>query len=288
MNNSLSRFAVIGFPIAHSRSPLIHNHWFEAHQKQAHYEAVEVPPENLASFLSRLPQTSFAGLNITIPHKEAAFAWLAAQGARFSPLAQKLAAVNVIDCKAGLAGDNVDGAGFLDSLPQNWQPASSPAVILGAGGAAAAILLALIEAGQKHFRLLNRTQSRAEALAEKLSASGIDIEIEIGPWRARGDALAEASLLVNTTSLGMKGGKGLELDLEALPQQALVADIIYNPWHTPLLMQAQNKGHKIINGAEMLLGQAARSFDLWFGIRPAITPALRSLLRDAVEKGKQP
>lgn len=262
---------VMGWPVAHSRSPVLHGFWLAAHGIDGAYVRLAVRPENLSLSLKALPLLGFAGCNLTLPHKEAALAVLD----EIDPAARSAGAVNTVIVRAdgSLEGRNTDGYGFLENLragaPQ-WRAAAGPAVILGAGGAARAIAAALIAAGVPEIRLVNRTPARAAALAKALKG-----HLRGLPWEDRGKALAGAALLVNATSLGMVGQPALDLSLDALPLTAIVNDIVYAPLETPLLAAARRRGHPAVDGLGMLLHQARPGFAAWFGQEPEVTPALR-------------
>ena len=262
---------VMGWPVAHSRSPLIHNHWIREHGLHGAYGHFAVEPARLDEALRGLSALGLAGCNLTIPHKVEAMAhldWV-------HPLAQRIGAVNciVVQADGALHGFNHDGYGFIQSLrdadPQ-WRGDAGAAVVIGAGGASRAILVALIDAGVPRIRLLNRTRARAQALADEFGPV-----IEVLDWAQRAEALDGAALLVQTTNQGMVGEPALDLPLDALPRHALVADIVYTPLQTPLLAQAQARGHACVNGLGMLLHQARPAFASWFGVEPQVTPALR-------------
>lgn len=263
---------VMGWPVAHSRSPLIHNHWIREHGLHGAYGHFAVQPARLGEALRGLSALGLAGCNLTIPHKVEAMAhldWV-------HPLAQRIGAVNctVVQADGALHGFNHDGYGFVQSLldtdPQ-WRGDAGAAVVIGAGGASRAILVALIDAGVPRIRLLNRTRARAQALADEFGPV-----IEVLDWAQRAEALDGAALLVQTTNQGMVGEPALDLPLDALPRHALVADIVYTPLQTPLLAQAQARGHACVNGLGMLLHQARPAFTSWFGVEPQVTPALRA------------
>jgi shikimate dehydrogenase len=261
---------VVGHPIAHSRSPLIHGHWLAEHGIAGSYERLDVAPGDFPDFLRGLPDSGFAGGNVTIPHKEAAFAL----ADTLTPRAEKIGAVNTLVVKDGrLLGDNTDAPGFCAhlarSLGPDW-PSRGDAVILGAGGAARAIVVGLAEQGVARIRVANRTPERAEAVAAL--APGI---AEALAWDEVPAAMEGAGLLVNTTSLGMKGQPPLGLDLAPLPQGAAVADIVYVPLETELLAAARARGLAAVDGLGMLLHQAVPGFAAWFGVRPEVTTALR-------------
>lgn len=265
---------VVGHPIAHSRSPLIHGHWLAEHGIAGSYERRDVAPEAFSEFLLRLRENGFAGGNVTIPHKEAAFRGVD----ELTPRARKIGAVNTLyfDARGRLCGDNTDAPGFVAHLDQSlgadWpERAGGTAVVLGAGGAARAIVVGLEERGLTRILVVNRTRDRAETLAalDPDHVTALD-------WSELPEALAQAGLLVNTTSLGMVGHPPLAIDLAPMPPGAAVADIVYAPLETPLLAQARARGLAAIDGLGMLLHQAVPGFERWFGVRPAVTPALRA------------
>ncbi len=265
---------VMGWPIAHSRSPKIHNHWFARYGVAGSYVPLPVEPGRLGTALRALPALGFAGCNLTIPHKEAALAFLDA----VDPAAQRIGAVNcvVVDKAGALIGRNYDGYGFVASLHEaapGWAADAGPCVLIGAGGGARAIVSGLIDAGARDIRLFNRTRARAERLAQDFGAP-----VAACDWDARHDALADAALVVNTTSQGMVGQAPLDLSLSALPASAVVADIVYAPLETPLLAAARAKGATAVDGLGMLLHQARPAFRDWTGIMPDVTPDLRALI----------
>lgn len=262
---------VMGWPVAHSRSPAIHNHWIRQHGLNGSYVLLPVQPERLGDAVRGLRALGFAGCNLTIPHKVAAMALMD----RVDPLAARIGAINtiVVEADGTLVGYNNDAYGYIQSLldaQPDWRADAGPTTVLGAGGAARAILVALAERGAKEIRLCNRSLDKAQALAAEFGAP-----IKAVPWEQRADALDGCALLVNTTSLGMKGQEPLELSLEKLPSHALVSDIIYVPLETPLLAAARQRGNPTVNGLGMLLNQARPAFERWFGVMPEITPELR-------------
>ncbi len=267
---------VVGHPIAHSRSPLIHGHWLAEHGIAGTYERRDVAPEAFPDFLRRLREHGFVGGNVTIPHKEAAFRLVDV----LTPRAEKIGAVNTLffDAQDRLCGDNTDAPGFVAHLDQSlggdWPDrAGGTAVVLGAGGAARAIVVGLVERGLTRIRVANRTRDRAETLAalDPDHVTAVD-------WSELPEALGQAGLLVNTTALGMTGHAPLAIDLAPLPSGAAVADIVYAPLETPLLAQARARGLATVDGLGMLLHQAVPGFARWFGVRPEVTPALRSTI----------
>ena len=262
---------VIGWPVAHSRSPQLHNYWLDHHGIDGVYIPLAVAPTHLRRVLRLLPGIGFAGANVTVPHKRAALAAVD----ETDPLARRIGAVNtVIVGKDGkLRGTNTDGFGFLESLRQgapSWVPTERPAVILGAGGTARAVAVALADAGAPQIQIVNRTKGRATRLARAIGPLARAVA-----WQRRADALEGAGLLVNTTVLGMTGQPALALDLAALPAAAVVSDAVYAPLETPLLAAAAARGHVVVDGLGMLLHQARPGFAAWFGVAPEVTPALR-------------
>jgi shikimate dehydrogenase len=263
---------VIGWPVAHSLSPRLHGHWLRRYAIDGVYVPLAVLPEHLEQALRALPILGFAGANLTLPHKEAA----ALVVDRRSPAAERIDAVNtvVVEPDGTLTGDNTDGYGFIASLIESgvgWRAEAGPAVLLGAGGAARAVAVALLGAGVREVRLLNRTPDRARALAEALGGP-----IHVVPWQERSAALDGAALLVNTTSLGMANQPPLVLALDALPRTAVVTDIVYTPLITALLAVARSRGNPVVDGLGMLLHQARPGFRAWFGVDPAVDAELRA------------
>ena len=262
---------LIGWPAAHSRSPLIHHYWLRTLGIEGGYVIEAVPPDEFKDFLFRLSHRGFAGANVTIPHKERALS-LTKPDAR----AQAVGAANTLWFENGeLCSTNTDVEGFisnLDACAGGWHK-SEEALVLGAGGASRAVLFGLLDRGIKRVHLANRTMARARALADQFGANVVPVE-----WDAIGDLLPRVGLLVNTTSLGMKGQPPLELDVGRLPSHAVVADGVYVPLDTPLLAAARARGLKTADGLGMLLHQAVRGFELWFGRRPEVTAELRALV----------
>ena len=266
------RAFVVGHPIGHSRSPLIHGHWLALHDIDGSYEPLDMAPENFAAFVAGMADAGYCGGNVTLPHKEAAFRLVGRRDAA----AEAIGAVNTLWLEgATVCGANTDAYGFaahLDSEAPEWA-AAGHAVVLGAGGAARAIVHALTDRGVARVSVVNRTAARAEALA---AASGGSVCGHA--WGALPALLPEAGLLVNTTSLGMHGQPPLEIDLGRLPEKAIVCDIVYVPLTTQLLAAAARRGLRTVDGLGMLLHQAVPGFERWFGIRPAVTTELRALV----------
>ncbi len=263
---------VMGWPIGHSLSPALHGWWLARHGIDGVYVPMAVQPENLAAALRALPILGFAGCNLTIPHKEPALTLVA----RRDEVASRIGAVNtiVVGADGTLEGRNTDGYGFVASLraaQPDWSARRGPAVVIGAGGAARAVIVALLDKGVPEIRLTNRTDERSATLAAEFGHL-----VKPTEWERRHDTLGEAALLVNTTSQGMSGEPALELALDRLPQQALVTDLVYAPLETPLLAAARARGNRVVDGLGMLLYQAQPGFAAWFGVTPAVTPELRA------------
>ncbi len=271
---------IMGWPVGHSLSPTLHRYWLHENHIAGDYVLLETRPEDLEETIRALPEKGFAGLNVTIPHKQAA----ARIVDRIDEGARRIGAVNAVTVEkdGSLSGRNTDVYGFLENLKAavpGWEAARAPAVVLGAGGAARAVAVALLGAGVPELRLANRTHERAEALAKD-----IDPRIRIVPWEDRAQALAEAGLLVNATSLGMEGAPPLDLVLDALPETAAVNDIVYRPLETPLLKRARARGHPVADGLGMLIHQARPCFTDWFGGRAEDSAALRAALTKKMAK----
>ena len=276
MNPPGPRACVIGWPVRHSRSPMVHRHWLDAMGLKGSYEHAEVMPNDFPGFVGSLAAHGFVGGNVTIPFKEEAFRLCHATTA----VAAGLGAVNTVWLAGGqLLGDNTDVAGFLANLDEaapGWSDRLRKVVVLGAGGAARAVLQGLAERGTERLVLVNRTRARAQRLRDAQPMLGT--RIEDAEWTGLTDATAGADLLVNTTSLGMRGQPALDIDLARLPARACVADLVYVPLDTPLLCAARKRGLRAIDGLGMLLHQAVPGFERWFGVRPRVTPELRRLV----------
>jgi shikimate dehydrogenase len=263
---------VIGWPVEHSRSPSIHRFWLKRYGIDGAYEKEAVPPEELARFLGSLKARGYAGANVTLPHKEEALRLAAFADAA----ARAIGAANTLwlDGEGRLHASNTDAYGFMTNLnakAPRWNDGRRPVLVLGAGGAARAILHGLIAHGAASILLANRTRDRAEALAQAFGPT-----VRVVDWEDRNRALAGCGLLVNATSLGMTGKGGLDIDLQALPLDAVVADIVYSPLETPLLAAARARGNRVVDGLGMLLHQAVPGFERWFGVRPEVTAELRA------------
>ncbi len=265
---------VMGWPVAHSRSPKIHNYWIDKHGLNGAYVLLPVAPGTLEIAVPGLAALGFRGCNITLPHKVDAMALMH----EVDPMARRMGAMNtiVVQKDGSLKGFNNDGFGYIQSLldaKPDWRADAGPVTVLGAGGAARAVVLSLADRGAKEIRLINRTFEKAEALAKEFGGP-----IKAYHWEDRHTALADVALLVNTTSQGMHGQEALDLSLNALPTHALVSDVIYVPLETPLLAAARQRGNATVNGLGMLLNQARPAFHAWFGVMPEVTPELRRMV----------
>ena len=262
---------VVGWPVKHSRSPVIHRFWLKELGIAGDYVVQPVEPERAPAFFAGFAESGYVGANVTEPLKEVAFAAVA----DMEPAARSIGAVNTLWLDGRrLHGTNTDGFGFLANLDQEapgWDSAPGAAVVLGAGGASRAVLWALANRGFAPIHLVNRTEARAETLARQFGQA-----IRPAGWHELPSLLAGARLLVNTTSLGMEGEPPLSVDLSPLPTDALVTDLVYVPLETPLLAAARGRGLTVVDGLGMLLHQAAPGFERWFGGRPVVTRALRT------------
>jgi shikimate dehydrogenase len=261
---------VMGWPVSHSRSPTMHNHWIRHHGLTGAYVLLPVEPQYLPDAMRGLRALGFAGCNVTIPHKVEAMALVD----RVEPMARRIGAINTVVVKpdGSLTGSNNDGFGYIQSLldaQPDWRADAGPVTVLGAGGAARAVIVALAERGAREIRVCNRSGNKAMALAMEFGAP-----VRAVPWENRHEALADVALLVNTTNQGMDKQAPLDLNLDQLPAHALVSDVIYTPLETPLLKAARLRGNPTVNGLGMLLNQARPAFKAWFGVMPEITPAL--------------
>jgi shikimate dehydrogenase len=279
----MTKAFIVGHPVKHSRSPLIHGHWLERYGLEGSYERIDVAPVNFADFLGSFGRNGFAGGNVTIPHKEAAFAGVERRTLR----AERLGAVNTLWFENGvLWGDNTDVIGFMahldGSLGTGWERDVDTALIIGAGGAARAVAAGLQDRPLKRILVANRTPSKARELVSGLKDGG-PAALEAVAWEELGPALGRARLIVNTTSLGMAGQPPLLLDLDGAPADAVVADIVYVPLKTPLLAAAEARSLRTVDGLGMLLHQAAPGFARWFGVAPEVTPELRALIVADIE-----
>lgn len=275
MSGVVIKTGLIGHPVGHSKSPLIHEYWIKQHNLSASYDLYDCAPENLEGTVHRMRAEHLRGFNVTIPHKQSVMALCDT----LDETARAVGAVNTVRIdESGMHGMNTDVFGFLENLrrcTRDIDYTNAPAVILGAGGAARAAVYGLLKSGVPSVTLVNRSLDKAESLAADMAAYGA---VKITPWEKRDRALAGASLLVNTTSLGMLGQPPLDLSLEHLPEAAAVYDIVYTPLMTDLLQRAHDRGHKTITGIGMLLHQARPAFQAWFGVMPDIDEALERLV----------
>jgi shikimate dehydrogenase len=274
---------VIGWPISHSRSPLIHGHWLKQYGIDGSYTRQPVEPSALATFLSTLAKSGYAGCNVTIPHKENTCRLVVSA----DETTARLGAVNTVFVREGkVFGTNTDGEGFLNSLYTSAPGVSlrnSRAVVLGAGGASLAVVNAILEQGASEVVVANRTIDKAHALRQRFGSRVVPLQ-----WERIADQLSECSLLVNTTSLGMTGQPGIELDLSRLSPSAVVSDIVYTPLRTKLLQDAARRGNPVVEGLGMLLHQAVRGFSLWFGVTPEVTSELYALVAQDIDPDYSP
>ncbi|MGV6804790.1 MAG: shikimate dehydrogenase [Ruegeria sp.] len=271
-DNRIPLAGVIGHPIAHSRSPILHGHWLRTYGLQGHYVPMDISAADLEKVLRILPKAGFVGANVTVPHKEAALR-LADQ---VSDRASVIGAANTLVFRQDgtIHADNTDGYGFMQNLREgapDWVPQDGPAVVFGAGGAARAVLHALAEAGVPEILLTNRTRARADHLKEEFGQ-----RITVVDWVQAGNVIENAELVVNTTSLGMKGQPDLRVPLDGLQPGTVVTDLVYTPLKTGLLDRAEAAGCTVVDGLGMLLYQAVPGFERWFGLRPEVTPETRA------------
>lgn len=281
MNSPAPRAGIIGWPVSHSRSPILHGYWLRKYGLTGSYERIPIAPENFRVEFRALADAGFTGANVTIPHKQTAMLCCD----ELDPIARRIGAVNTIVIKDHrFYGSNSDGFGFMENLRQSapdWNPHSGPALIIGAGGAARAVIPALMDAGVAKIHLFNRTRSRAGQLANDLGGP-----IHTHDWVDLNALLADCALLVNCSSLGMAGQPQLDISLHALPRSAYVYDLVYTPLHTPLLATAAARGNPTIDGLGMLLHQARPGFAAWFGVMPEVDATLRNLLLADIERAK--
>ena len=269
---------VMGWPVMHSRSPLIHNHWFAQHGLKGVYVPLAIQPDGLAAALRALPALGFAGCNVTIPHKQAALHMVD----EVHESARQIGAISCVTVlpDGRLLGSNNDAFGFIRNLQQHqplWRADAGPVVVLGAGGGARAVCYGLLQAGVPAVRLLNRTPARAFGVAQALGPA-----VVAHPWAERHVLLADATLVVNTTSQGMVGQGALDLSLDHLPKTAIAADIVYVPLQTPFLAAAAARGNATVSGLGMLLHQGPLAWKAWFGFEPEVTDALRCLVEKSL------
>ena len=269
---------VMGWPVMHSRSPLLHNYWFKQHGLTATYVPLAIAPATLAAALRALHPLGFAGCNLTLPHKQAAMTVVDEVDA----LAKNIGTISCVIVRpdGSLAGTNNDCYGFIENLRQSqpgWRADAGPIVVIGAGGGARAVCYGLAQEGAREIRVVNRSVARAQEIANDLGGP-----LKALPWEQRHDALDGAAMVVNTTSCGMVGQPALDLKLDKLPKSALAADIIYIPLETPLLAAARARGNPTVNGLGMLLHQGRPAWKAWFGIEPQVTAGLRALLEKTI------
>ena len=269
---------VMGWPVMHSRSPMIHNHWFGQHGMAGTYVPLAIRPDGLAAALRALHPLGFSGCNLTIPHKQAAMGMVD----EVNDAARRIGAISCVTVRpdGSLLGSNNDAFGFIRNLKQeqpDWRADAGPAVVIGAGGGARAVCHGLMQEGVKEIRLVNRGLERASSMAGEFGAP-----LQAYPWAQRHDVMAGAALVVNTTSQGMVGQPALDIQLDQLPRSALAADIVYIPLETPFLAAARARGNRTVNGLGMLLHQGPLAWHAWFGIEPAVTPELRALVEKSL------
>jgi shikimate dehydrogenase len=269
----MKRACVIGWPIAHSRSPLIHGYWLRKYGIDGSYTKEPVRPDDLAEYLLSLKQRGFAGCNVTVPYKEAAYAMASIQ----MPPAVAVGAANTLWFEGDvLACTNTDTYGFMANLDQSaseWRKVSGPVLVLGAGGSARAVIYGFLESGKDDIRIFNRTPDRAEDIARHFGT-----RVTAWPWEVRNDHVPQASVIVNTTTLGMNGVGDPDIDFSLSRKDTVVADLVYVPLETPLLKSARRHGLVGVDGLGMLLHQAVPGFEKWFGIRPDVTSELYGLV----------
>jgi shikimate dehydrogenase len=271
MSGKLRLAGVIGHPIAHSKSPRLHGHWLKRYKIDGHYIPMDVAPGDLAKTIKLLPRLGFAGINVTQPHKEAVMALCD----EITPRAKAVGAVNTVifQDNGSVLGDNTDGFGFIANLfaeAPNWRVEAGPAIVLGAGGAARGVVVALLDAGAPQVVLSNRTAERATALQSEFGS-----RVVVSAWDDVASSIEGANLLVNTTSLGMDGQPALSISLDKLSSETLVTDIVYVPLQTQLLIDASARGCAVVDGLGMLLHQAVPGFEAWFGQKPVVDDELR-------------
>jgi shikimate dehydrogenase len=272
------RAGIIGHPVHHSLSPLIHTGWIKRHGLDAAYDAIDVAPGNLAEKIAELVERGYAGFNVTLPHKQA----LLNLCDDIDPVARAIGAVNMVTARDGkLHGSNTDAYGFIENLKQQYPDfdgAAGPALVLGAGGAARAVIYALLAENVPEIILCNRTMPRAEALARESFCRG---KVRVSGWADRAAEAGKATLIVNATSLGMAGQAALDMDLSRTRQDCVVYDIVYRPLMTGLLRQARDRDMPVVTGSGMLLHQARPAFESWFGVLPEVDEELKQTVEDA-------
>ena len=273
---------VMGWPVMHSRSPLMHNYWFEQQSLVGTYVPLAIKPEKLAAALRGLHPLGFSGCNLTIPHKQEAMMIVD----EVDEVAKNIGAIScvVVRPDGSLFGTNNDWFGFINNVKQEqpeWRAEAGPVTVIGAGGGSRAVCYGLLREGAREIRLVNRTRARAEMIAEEL-ADGLGGPIRVLPWEERHDALDGVAMVVNTTSEGMVGQSALDLRLDRLPKTALATDIIYTPLETPFLAAARERGNRTVNGLGMLLHQGRPAWKMWFDIEPVVTAELRERMERSI------
>lgn len=281
MSNNRKAVCVVGWPAGHSRSPLIHQYWMKKHGVDAEYRKEAIPPEQFADFITHLRERGYIGCNVTVPHKQAAMELTVADDR-----AKAVGAANTLWFDGDkLRSTNTDVEGFLANLDQmtpGWDRGLESAVVLGAGGGARAIVYALIQREVQRIHIVNRSPERAEALRVRFGS-----RVKVAQWGEMTGLLGGAGLLVNTTSLGMVGQPQIDINLRC-PMSMVVADLVYVPLETKLLAAARDKGLRVADGLGMLLHQAVRGFELWFGVKPEVTPDLRKLIEEDLAPHAEP
>ena len=268
----------MGWPVMHSRSPMLHNYWFSQYGLSGSYVPLAIRPERLQAALRALHPLGFSGCNLTIPHKQQAMTIVDS----VDTVARRIGAIScvVVNPDGLLAGSNNDCYGFIENVRQsqpNWRADAGPVMVIGAGGGARAVCYALAEAGATEIRLVNRSVARARAIADDFGDP-----VHVLPWEQRHDALEDVAMVVNATSQGMVGQPALDIGLDRLPRHALAADIVYIPLETPFLAAARERGNPTVNGLGMLLHQARPAWNAWFGIEPAVTAELRAMVEQTI------
>lgn len=281
MSDNRKAVCVVGWPAGHSRSPLIHQYWMKKHGIDAEYRKEAIPPEQFPDFITHLRERGYIGCNVTVPHKQAAMELTAADDR-----AKAVGAANTLWFDGDkLRSTNTDVEGFLANLDQmtpGWDRGLESAVVLGAGGGARAIVYALIQREVQRIHIVNRSPERAEALRVRFGS-----RVKVAQWGEMTGLLGGAGLLVNTTSLGMVGQPQIDINLRC-PMSMVVADLVYVPLETKLLAAARDKGLRVADGLGMLLHQAVRGFELWFGVKPEVTPDLRKLIEEDLAPHAEP
>ncbi|QIE41005.1 shikimate dehydrogenase [Rhodobacteraceae bacterium SC52] len=277
MKTKIPLAGVIAHPVAHSKSPRLHGGWLQEYGITGHYIPMDVHPDDLQGVLETLPKAGFVGVNVTLPHKEAALKLATTVTKR----AKQIGAANTLTFRpdGGFDADCTDGEGFIENLRQtapDWSAAAGPVAVYGAGGAARAVLDALLSAGAPEIRLCNRTRARAEALADIFGPT-----VQVIDWEKAGDVADGATTLVNTTSLGMQGQPPFDIALDGMHPGALATDLVYIPLETPFLTAARAAGAITVDGLGMLIHQAIPGFQKWFGTRPVVSDATRARMLEA-------